>query len=59
MHYTLESMGKNSRGTTDIVGRRYVVPVDAEHKATQDPLAVTLCVFANPHMRGASPLPNA
>ena len=27
------------------------MPVDAEHKATQDPLCVTLCNCSNPHMR--------
>ena len=51
LHETLQGMGKNSTLTTDIFGRRYQVPVDAEHKATQDPLCVTLCNFSNPHMR--------
>ena len=32
---SLERMGKNSRGTTDIYGRPFSVPVDAEHKATK------------------------
>mgnify|MGYP006178310551 CR=1 FL=1 len=52
LHDTLERMGKNSKTTTDIFGRRFQVPIDNEHKATQDPLAVTLCNFSNPHMRG-------
>jgi len=51
LHDQLQRMGKNSKGTTDIFGRRFPVPVDAEHKATQDPLGTTLCVTANPHMR--------
>ena len=51
LHDQLERMGKNSKNTTDIFGRRFPVPVDAEHKATQDPLGTTLCVIANPHMR--------
>jgi len=51
LHSTLQRMGKNSRNTTDIFGRRYQVPVDGEHKATQDPLCVTLCNTSNPHMR--------
>ena len=53
LHETLQSMGRNSKLTSDVFGRRFQVPVDAEHKATQDPLAVTLCNFSNPHMRGA------
>ena len=53
LHATLEGMGKNSRGATDIFGRKFSVPVNAEHKATQDPLCVTLCNGSNPHMRGA------
>jgi len=54
---SLERMGKNSRGTTDVFGRRYSVPVDAEHKATK----FVLCTpggafglypnFDNPHNR--------
>jgi len=51
LHTTLQRMGKNSRNTADIFGRRFAVPVDGEHKATQDPLCVTLCNTANPHMR--------
>ena len=57
LHLTLERMGKNSTTTTDIFGRRFQVPVDAEHKATQDPLSVTLCNFSNPHMRGTRDAP--
>ena len=51
LHATLQGMGKNSKLTTDIFGRKYQVPVDAEHKATQDPLLTTLCNTSNPHMR--------
>ena len=51
LHDTLQGMGKNSKGTKDIFDRTFPVPVDAEHKATQDPLGVTLCGAANPHMR--------
>ena len=50
LHATLEGMGKNSRGATDIFGRKFSVPVNAEHKATQDPLCVTLCNCSKPHM---------
>jgi len=51
LHETLQTMGKNSRLTADVFGRRFTVPVDAEHKATQDPLLVTLCNCSKPHMR--------
>jgi NNP family nitrate/nitrite transporter-like MFS transporter len=45
-----QGMGKNSTLATDIFGRRFVTPVDAEHK--QDVCGTnTLCVFANPHMK--------
>mmetsp|Transcript_50958 Transcript_50958/g.101344 ORF Transcript_50958/g.101344 Transcript_50958/m.101344 type:complete len:640 (-) Transcript_50958:608-2527(-) len=47
---TLEGMGHNVRATKDIFGRTFAVPVDEEHKATQDPLCVTLCNFSKPHM---------
>ena len=50
LHDTFERMGKNSLATKDLFGRQFVVPVDSEHKATQDPLATTLCVCAKPHM---------
>ena len=50
---TLEGMGHNVRATKDIFGRTFAVPVDEEHKATQDPLCVTLCNFSKPHMAGA------
>ena len=30
----LTRMGKNTKGDTDVFGRRFVVPVNAEHKAT-------------------------
>jgi NNP family nitrate/nitrite transporter-like MFS transporter len=35
LHTALEKKGVNSRGTSDIFGREFAVPVDAEHKATQ------------------------
>ena len=35
LHTALEKKGVNSRGTSDIFGREFSVPVDAEHKATQ------------------------
>ena len=50
LHETLASMGKNTRGTKDLFGRTFVVPVDAEHKATECNCS-TLFVTANPHMR--------
>merc|ERR1719408_1173469 len=47
LHSALEKSGVNSRGTTDIFGREFTVPVDAEHKATR----LVLFNFANPHNR--------
>mmetsp|Transcript_18672 Transcript_18672/g.61077 ORF Transcript_18672/g.61077 Transcript_18672/m.61077 type:complete len:633 (+) Transcript_18672:79-1977(+) len=35
LHKSLEARGVNSTGVTDIYGRRFPVPVDSEHKATQ------------------------
>jgi nitrate/nitrite transporter NarK len=34
LHDLLSAKGMNSRGTTDIYGRKFSVPVDQEHKAT-------------------------
>jgi NNP family nitrate/nitrite transporter-like MFS transporter len=57
LHTQFEMMGKNSRGTTDIYGRKFAVPVDAEHKATKFVLATPGGVFgftmatSNPHNR--------
>ena len=47
LHHVFEKKGVNSKGTTDIFGRRFSVPVDAEHKAT----AMPIFNFSNPHMR--------
>jgi len=47
LHDCLQQKGINSRGTTDIYGRKFSVPVDAEHKATQ----LVLFNFDNPHNR--------
>ena len=43
--------GVNSRGTTDIFGREFSVPVDAEHKASQFSMMMVFTNFDNPHMR--------
>jgi len=51
LHAIMEKRGINSRGTVDLFGRPFAVPVDEEHKATQDPLTVTLFSCAKPHMR--------
>jgi NNP family nitrate/nitrite transporter-like MFS transporter len=47
LHNCFERKGINSKGTMDIFGRRFSVPVDAEHKAT----AMPILNFSNPHMR--------
>jgi NNP family nitrate/nitrite transporter-like MFS transporter len=47
LHESFERKGVNSKGTMDIFGRRFSVPVDAEHKAT----AMPILNFSNPHMR--------
>ena len=47
LHDALEKKGVNSRGTTDIFGRVFAMPVDAEHKATQFIILDT----SNPHSR--------
>ena len=47
LHECFERKGVNSKGTMDIFGRRFSVPVDAEHKAT----AMPIFNFSNPHMR--------
>lgn len=56
LHTTLEGMGKNSKQikSLDLANRKgtvFAVPVDEAHKATQDPLCVTLlnCEF-NPRI---------
>merc|ERR1719353_1466864 len=47
LHEALEKKGVNSRGTKDIFGRVFSMPVDAEHKATQFVILDT----SNPHSR--------
>lgn len=44
-------MGVNSKGTADIFGRKFSLPVDAEHKATRCGLREIFTNFSNPHMR--------
>ena len=51
LHSALEKQGVNSRGTTDIFGREFEVPVDAEHKASQFSMMMVFTRFGNPHMR--------
>ena len=51
LHSALEKQGVNSRGTTDIFGREFEVPVDAEHKASQFSMMMVFTKFGNPHMR--------
>jgi len=50
LHNELSRRGINSRGTTDIFGRPFNLPVNAEHKATIFSTA-TLFSTAQPHMR--------
>jgi len=51
LHSSLQAQGINSKGTTDIQGRPFELPVDAEHKAIIF-TPKTLFSCANPHMRG-------
>jgi len=49
LHGMCESKGMNSRGTTDIFGRKFSVPVNSEHKATV--FFPILWTGKQPHMR--------
>lgn len=51
LHGVLEARGINSRGTADIFGRVFNVPVDAEHKCTKLGLGQIFGNISNPHMR--------
>jgi len=51
LHLAMEARGVNSRGTCDLFGRKFAVPADADHKATQDPCLTTCGTCAKPHMR--------
>ena len=46
LHAYCERHGLNSRGVSDIVGREFALPVDAEHKAT----VLQVTTAAQPHM---------
>mmetsp|Transcript_835 Transcript_835/g.1374 ORF Transcript_835/g.1374 Transcript_835/m.1374 type:complete len:680 (-) Transcript_835:373-2412(-) len=47
LHDFIESKGYNSRGISDVLGRPFAHPVDAEHRAKQ----LLVFSFAQPHMR--------
>jgi nitrate/nitrite transporter NarK len=50
LHKVLEDRGINSKKTTDIFGREFELPVNAEHKATVCS-GRTICSTQQPHMR--------
>ena len=51
LHGAMQKRGINTKGTTDIFGREFEHPVDAEHKAAVFNCS-TLQSCSNPHMRG-------
>jgi len=51
LHSTLASQGLNSKHTTDLFGREFAVPVDAEHKSTSATFASLVLKCDVPHNR--------
>jgi len=51
IHQTFESQGVNSRGTADVFGRKFFLPVDAEHKAKVFSPAIISKGAQQPHLR--------
>jgi NNP family nitrate/nitrite transporter-like MFS transporter len=51
LHDVMQARGVNSRGTCDIYGRKFTLPVDAEHKATEFNVFRDMWKFDNPHHR--------
>ena len=52
LHAQLEARGVNSRGTQDVFGRKFAVPVDGEHKSLcLGPVLFGRGMLKQPHMR--------